>query len=296
LLRERGILLPEDTWFIGGYHDTCSDDIELFDTDLMPSSHATDLVRLRAKLDEARARAAHERTRRFESFNNQRSVRDALRHVKERSVHLGEPRPEYGHCTNAVAVVGRRSTTQGLFLDRRAFLVSYDVNNDPEDRYLAAVLGAVIPVCGGINLEYYFSTVDNERYGCGTKLPHNISGLLGVMNGYQGDLRTGLPLQTVEIHEPVRILFVVETTPERVLAVIHANPLLKEFLENRWIRLAAIDPDHGGIQVYRGNGVWEELSGDEEPLPIAKSSIDYYRGKSEHLPLARISPQLLTSA
>lgn len=296
LLRERGIMLPEDTWFIGGYHDTCSDDVELFDTDLMPSSHATDLVKLRGKLDEARARAAHERTRRFESFNNHRSVSAALRHVKERSVHLGEPRPEYGHCTNAVAVVGRRSTTQGLFLDRRAFLVSYDVKNDPEDRYLAAVLGAVIPVCGGINLEYYFSTVDNERYGCGTKLPHNISGLLGVMNGYQGDLRTGLPLQTVEIHEPVRILFVVETTPERVLAVIHANPLLKEFLENRWIRLAAIDPDHGGIQVYRGNGVWEELSGDEEPLPIAKSSIDYYRGKSEHLPLARISPQLLTSA
>ena len=54
----------------------------------------------------------------------------ALRHVEERSEHLAEPRPEYGHCTNAVCVVGRRSLTRGLFLDRRAFLVSYDANRD----------------------------------------------------------------------------------------------------------------------------------------------------------------------
>lgn len=296
LLRERGIFLPEDTWFLGAYHDTCSDDVDYFDVDLMPSSHISDLIKLRAKVDEARARAAHERTRRFENFDQGRSIYAALRHVKSRSVHLGEPRPEYGHCTNAVAVVGRRSTTQGLFLDRRSFLISYDVTNDPEDRYLAAVLGAVIPVCGGINLEYYFSTVDNERYGCGTKLPHNISGLLGVMNGYQGDLRTGLPLQTVEIHEPVRILFVIETTPDRLIKVVHANPLLKEFVENRWIRVSIIRPDDGAIQIYRGHGCWEDLVGDEEPLPIASSSRDYYLGKRDHLPVARINANHLMSA
>lgn len=296
LLKDRGIHLPEDTWFVGGYHDTCSDDVDFFDTDLMPTSHSGDLAKLRAKVDEARARSAHERTRRFHSFNNQRSVEAALRHVQERSEHLGEPRPEYGHCTNAVAFVGRRSTTQGLFLDRRAFLVSYDAANDPQDRFLAAVLGAVIPVCGGINLEYYFSTVDNEKYGCGTKLPHNVTGLVGVMNGYQGDLRTGLPLQTVEIHEPVRILFVVETTAERLLPVIHANPLLTEFLENQWIRLAVIDPDSGKIRIYRGQHTWEDLVGEEEPLPIAPSSIAYYRGKKDHLPLARIAPKLATPA
>ena len=71
-----------------------------------------------------------------------------------------------------------------------------------------------MPVCAGISLEYYFSYVDNEGYGCGTKLPHNITGLIGVMNGHASDLRTGLPLQMVEVHEPVRILFVIETTPD----------------------------------------------------------------------------------
>lgn len=290
LLRERGIQLPEDTWFLGGYHDTCSDDVEFFDVDLIPAGHRADLEKLRSRMDEARARSAHERCRRFESFDSRKSVQDALRHVHDRSEHLAEPRPEYGHCTNAVAFVGRRSMTQGLFLDRRAFLVSYDAGNDPENRFLAAILGAVIPVCGGINLEYYFSTVDNQRYGCGTKLPHNISGLLGVMNGYQGDLRTGLPLQTVEIHEPVRILFVVETTAERLLPVIHANPLLTEFVENRWIRLSVMEPGTGAIRIYRGQGAWEDLQGDEEPLPVAPNSITYYRGKKDHLPLARIAP------
>jgi len=162
-----------------------------------------------------------------------------------------------------------------------------DATRDPADDGLARVLGAVIPVCGGINLRDYFSFVDNERYGCGTKPPHNITGLVGVMNGYQGDLRTGLPLQMVEIHEPVRILFVVETTPARVLATIRANAQLNEFLTNRWIRLATIDPDTSVIQVYR-DGRFEAFSGDEEPLPVAPSSVAWYGGKIEHLPVARI--------
>ncbi len=296
LRTSKGILVPEDTWFIGGYHDTCNDNIDLYDIDAMPADHHADLARVRESLDKARALSAHERARRFEAADSNLDAAGGLHHVQERAEHLGEPRPEYGHCTNAVAIVGRRETTRGLFFDRRAFLVSYDATKDLENKAIAAVLGAVIPVCGGISLEYYFSFVDNEGYGCGTKLPHNVTGLVGVMNGYQGDLRTGLPLQMVEIHEPVRILFVVETTPERVLQTIHANPLLTEFLENRWIRLATMDPDTSAIQIYRGNGAWEPLTGDEEPLPVASSSIAYYSGKMEHLPVARIDPKLTHAA
>lgn len=295
-LKERGIVIPDDTWFVGGYHDTCNDNIDLYDLDAVPATHREDLMRVRESLDKARAMSAHERTRRFEAATRGLSVDAGLRHVQERSQHLGEPRPEYGHCTNAVTIVGRRSSTKGLFLDRRSFLVSYDAAKDPQNKALAAVLGAVIPVCGGISLEYYFSTVDNEGYGCGTKLPHNITGLLGVMNGFQGDLRTGLPLQTVEIHEPVRNLFVIESWPQNVLQVIHASPLLTEFLENRWIRLAVMDPVTAEIQMYRGNGVFEKLVGDEEPLPVASSSMAYYTGKMEHLPVARIDPHLSHAA
>ena len=287
-LRERGIAIPDDTWFVGGYHDTCSDAVEWFDLSALPPDHRADFQRLCRSLDRARALSAHERARRFEGAGSDPEPEEALHHVEERSEHLGEPRPEYGHCTNAVCLVGRREKSRGLFFDRRAFLVSYDPLRDPRDEALARVLGAVIPVCGGISLEYYFSFVDNEGYGCGTKLPHNVSGLVGVMNGYQGDLRTGLPLQMVEIHEPVRILFVIESTPERLMKVVRASRELTEFVDNRWIRLATMDPEDGRIQVLR-NGVFEPLTGDEEPLLFANSSRQFYRGRREHLPVARIA-------
>ena len=211
-LIERGIHIPEDTWFVGGYHDTCSDDMDLYDLDAVPASHQPDLLKVRNALDQARRWNAHERSRRFEAAAGAHSPELALHHVQERARHLAEPRPEYGHCTNAVCIVGRRATTRGLFFDRRAFLVSYDATQDPEDDSLARLLGAAVPVCAGISLEYYFSFVDNEGYGCGTKLPHNVTGLVGVMNGHASDLRTGLPWQMVELHEPVRILFIIETT------------------------------------------------------------------------------------
>jgi len=287
LLRGRGIDIPADTWFLGAYHDTCTDDVEFFDVDDAPAGHEADLERARASLDQARARNAHERVRRFESCPGNASPDAALRHVEERAEHLAEPRPEYGHCTNAVTVVGRRALTRGLFLDRRAFLVSYDASQDPDEKSLAALMAAVVPVCAGISLEYYFSFVDNDRYGCGTKLPHNVAGLVGVMDGHASDLRTGLPWQMVEIHEPVRMLFVVETTPERMMQVVNVNPSLKKLVENRWFRLATVDPESGLIQVRRDHG-FEPLEGPLERLPVAFSSAEWYRGKLRHLPMAWI--------
>ena len=287
LLRERGVDIPEDTWFVGGYHDTCGDDVELYDLEDVPATHESDVKRIEASLEEARAHNAKERARRFESSPAHASPAMALRHVEERSEHLAEPRPEYGHCTNAVCIVGRRSLTRGLFLDRRAFLTSYDASQDPDDRNLAAVLAAAIPVCAGINLEYYFSFVDNDRYGCGTKLPHNVTGLVGVMDGHASDLRTGLPWQMVEIHEPVRMLFVIETAPERLMHVLDASPSLKRLVENRWIRVAAIDPDSGLVHVWRDSG-FEEFGQALERLPVVFSSAEWYEGKLEHLPMAWI--------
>ncbi len=290
-LRSKGIDIPRDTWFIGGYHDTCSDDIELFDLDQVPPSHADELAAVRASLDRARAGDAHERSRRFEAANPRHGPDLALLHVEERSEHLAEPRPEYGHCTNAVCIVGRRATTRGLFLDRRAFLVSYDAAQDPENRDLLRLLSAVIPVCAGISLEYYFSFVDNERYGCGTKLPHNVAGLVGVMNGQSSDLRTGLPWQMVEIHEPVRILFVVETTPERLLATFRSNAGLEKLLVNRWIRIATIDPATGKVHMYR-DGMIVPLRYVPEHIGVASTSMDWYRGMRGHLPAATIQAGL----
>lgn len=288
-LRSRGIEIPHDTWFVGGYHDTCSDEIELYDLDAVPSSHQADLIELRQSLDRARALNAHERVRRFLSRRSHVALtpEKALQHVEERSQHLAQPRPEYGHCTNAVCIIGRRSLTRGLFLDRRAFLVSYDPLQDPEAKSLTDLLGAVVPVCAGISLEYYFSFVDNERYGCGTKLPHNVVGMVGVMDGHASDLRTGLPWQMVEIHEPLRILFVVESNLEQLRRALDSNSSVRRLLENRWIRLATIDPVAGTVHLYQKGG-FAEFHEPLERLPVALSSMEWYGGKSEHLPMAWI--------
>jgi uncharacterized protein YbcC (UPF0753/DUF2309 family) len=284
----RGIRIPDDTWFVGGYHDTCNDDVDLYDLESVPESHREDLDGIRRALNRARRMDAVERARRFEAARSDGSPERALRHVQERAAHLAEPRPEYGHATNAVCIIGRRQVTRGLFLDRRAFLISYNAALDPNDNSLAQLLGAAVPVCAGISLEYYFSYVDNEGYGCGTKLPHNITGLIGVMNGHASDLRTGLPLQMVEVHEPVRILFVVETTPERVMRVISANPGLSQLVDNRWVRLATLDPDTGEVNVRRDDA-FERLEGGIDALPSVAASVDWFRGKLQHLPIAHIA-------
>ncbi len=107
------------------------------------------------------------------------------------------------------------------------------------------------------------------------------------MDGHASDLRTGLPWQMVEIHEPVRMLFVIETTPRRLMQVIDANASAKRLVENRWVRVATIDPDSGQVHVYRELG-FEEFDEPLERLPVALSSPEWYRGKLEHLPMAWI--------
>ena len=290
-LAGRDIRIPKDVWFVGGDHDSCTDGIKLFDLHLVPPSHRRDLERIQTSLRRASAANAHERSRRFEAAASTDAPEDALRHVEERSVHLAEPRPEYGHCTNAVCIVGRRPLSRGLFLDRRAFLSSYDASADPDDMHLTALLGGVVPVCAGINLEYYFSCVDNEKYGCGTKLPHNVTGLVGVMNGHASDLRTGLSSQMIEIHEPVRLLFVVETKPDRLIRAALRNELVTQFLQKRWIRMAALDPDTGLMHVYR-DGKFEPYDEDDADLPAVQTSLEWYKGKTDHLPVARIEQGL----
>ena len=154
---------------------------------------------------------------------------------------------------------------------------------------------AVFPVCAGINLEYYFSYVDSIGWGCGTKLPHNIVSLLGVMDGAASDLRTGLPWQMVEIHEPVRILFVIETTSEMMTRIMDKNESIGKLCRNGWVQLAVLDPNSSTIKVFR-QGVFREYQPTTSRLPITDSSIDWYRGWREHLEFAEIDPSASVTA
>jgi uncharacterized protein len=287
-LNERGLTIPESTVFVGGYHDTTSDSVTYADLDRLPMSHRSDFERALLTIDETRARNAHERCRRFESADLDISIPGALRHVEVRPQDLSQARPEYNHATNALCLVGRREWSRGLFLDRRAFLASYDPRQD-DDRgsILEETLRPVISVCAGINLEYYFSTVDVEGFGCGSKLPHNITSLLGVMSGASSDLRPGLSQQMIEIHEPMRILFIVETTSAAMRRIIDENEAIARLVNGDWVQLAILDAESSTILRYV-NGEFVAYEPESRELPTADSSLDWYRGWRDHLGFASI--------
>ncbi len=282
-LVERGLKIPDDTTFLGAYHDTTSDSVVFYDLDRMPASHRAEFEQVQSAIEEARERNAHERCRRFAAASLKLPQLETLRHAETRGEDLSQVRPEYNHATDTLCVVGRRDWSRGLFLDRRAFLTSYDPAQDDEDTsILVRILGAAIPVCAGINLEYYFSTVDNVYYGSGSKLPHNLVSLLGVMEGASSDLRTGLYAQMVEIHEPMRLLFLIETTPEAMLSIMDQHADIGILCRGGWVQLAVIDPETSRIQLFH-DGAFQDYEPSTSELPTVAASANWYTGRREHL-------------
>ncbi|MEZ5043144.1 MAG: DUF2309 domain-containing protein [Saprospiraceae bacterium] len=242
ILSVQGLEIPTETQFLGGMHDTASDEIAFYDEDLLTFENNVRHQKNKDTFEEALDLNAKERSRRFASIDISKDIKHVRKAIKKRSVSFFEPRPELGHGTNALCYVGSRQKMKGLFLDRRAFLNSYDYQTDPDGKLLAQVLGPIPAVCGGINLEYYFSRMDIEKMGAGTKLPHNVMGLIGVANSSDGDLRPGLPLQMIENHDPVRLLLMVEQRPEVVLKVIKSSEEMYSWFEKKWIHLVAVSP------------------------------------------------------
>ncbi len=258
ILSERGISIPDQTYFIPALHNTSRDEITYFDKHLFPEAAIYNLPAFQQAMQEALDKNAQERCRWFELGPQSAPYDIAHEHVISRATSIFEPRPELNHSNNLYSIVGRRSLTEGLFLDRRAFLHSYNPDSDPDGTLIVKILSAVIPVCGGINLEYLFSRIDNSVYGAGTKLPHNVIGLLGVANGVEGDLRTGLPSQMIEVHEPARLLIVIEQTTNILDQAFAKLGELTEWLDNGWVRLVSCHPASRELFYYFSTG-WEAV-------------------------------------
>ena len=280
LLQARGLFIPDSCWFVGAQHDTCNDELIWYDLEIMPPGLRASFEEIKTHVRKAQALSAQERCRRFLPVTEWLPPEEAFRHVKRRASDLSQVRPEFGHASNAAAIIGRRALTRGVFLDRRVFLISYDPGQDADGRIVENILLTAGQVGAGINLEYYFSTVDNDRFGCGTKIPHNITGLFGVMEGASSDLRTGLPVQMTEIHEAMRLQVVVEANTAVIEQIYDRQEPIRELIANGWIHLSAIDPERGDIFVFeRGKGFvpWQEEGAD---LPVVFSSLDAYRGQT----------------
>ncbi|MBL4592488.1 MAG: DUF2309 domain-containing protein [Flavobacteriales bacterium] len=249
-LETKGLNIPETTQFVAAMHDTASDEVAFYDEEILTNENKKAHSIHQETFETALDLNAKERARRFASINIKKDIKHIRNEIKKRSVSYFEPRPELGHGTNALCHIGRRESTKGLFLDRRAFLQSYDCKKDPDGKVLEQVLGPLPNVCGGINLEYYFSRMDIEKMGAGTKLPHNVTGLIGVTNSSDGDIRTGLPLQMIENHDPVRLLMMIEQKPEIILKIIKSSQEMYDWFDKGWIHLVAISPDDDNLYLF----------------------------------------------
>lgn len=267
-LAKLGIHVPETTFFVAGYHDTSMDEVHVFNEKEMPESHRPGFERFRKSITEATKLNAFERCQRFSSFPKNGTPDEAIEHVRERANDLAQPRPEYGHSSNALAIVGKRDMTKGLFLNRRAFLLTYDWELDTDGSILRQVVLGGVPVAVNINMDYYFSAVDNENFGCGSKLPLNLTSLLGVMTGSQSDLRIGLARQMIEIHEPIRNMTIIEAPLQRVKDLVYGHARMKNLMTNHWFRLVVKDPIE--------NNWWIFTQKDFEPISYEPKKMKHF--------------------
>lgn len=255
-LAARGIAVPADTRFVGALHDTTTDEVRLFDLDELPASHAEDLERLRGWLGAASALARRERAALLGIAPGERV--DAA--IARRGRDWSQVRPEWGLARNAAFVAAPRRRTRGRNLAGRAFLHEYDWRRDEGFAVLELVMTAPMVVASWINLQYYGSTVDNRRFGSGNKVLHNVVGTLGVLEGNGGDLRVGLPWQSLHdgaclVHEPLRLSVFLEAPEAAIDGVIARHEAVRRLVDGGWLHLFRIT-EEGGFRRYAGGGTW----------------------------------------
>jgi uncharacterized protein YbcC (UPF0753/DUF2309 family) len=258
-LARRGVHIPSDTWFLGCLHDTTTDHITIFDRDEIPDPHASDVRRLEEALRRASAMARAERA----PLLHLPPSADVDAAIYKRSRDWSQVRPEWGLAGNAAFIAARRERTRGLDLGGRVFLHDYDWRHDEGWRVLELIVTAPMVVASWINLQYFGSAVNQDAFGCGNKVLHNVVGTLGVLEGNGGDLRVGMPLQAVHdgnhlVHEPLRLSVFIEAPPEPIVSILRKHQGVRDLVEKGWLHLFALRGEPGGCLRYAGNGRWDE--------------------------------------
>ena len=261
-LAERGISVPESTWFVPAVHNTTTEMIVLPEKAAIPIAFQQDFQELNLACHDASRNCAANRCSRFPAEADQ----DLLR----KSRNWGDIRPDWGLVSNAAFVVAPRSRTQDLDLGGRVFLHSYDATKDTSGSVLESIMTAPMIVTSWINLQYFASTVDNRKYGSGDKLIHNAVGKFGVLEGNGGDLRTGLPMQSIHNgadwqHQPLKLLVLIEAPRDRIETIIQKHPNVRDLVSHGWISLVVLERD----QFFRwGCDGWDLCETNGSTMPV----------------------------
>jgi hypothetical protein len=91
----------------------------------------------------------------------------------------------------------------------------------------------------------------------------------------------------VEIHDPLRGLFVIESTPEALLSIMERHEGIGRLCRGEWVRLAVFDAKTSKLQIFR-NGRFEPYQPASDALPTVDSSLSWYRGQRGNLDFATI--------
>jgi uncharacterized protein len=258
-LRQLGIDVPDDALFLAGLHNTTTDEVTLFDLESLPESHHEDLRTLQFWLHCA---SKESRSQRASSLGIRSDLSLNLdSRLFERAADWSQVRPEWGLAGNAAFVAAPRERTRHLNLGGRVFLHNYHHERDSANATLELILTAPMIVASWINLQYYGSTVNNNLFGSGNKVLHNVVGTLGVCLGNGGDLRSGLPMQSLHdgqkwIHDPLRLSVFIEAPREHLSLAISRHPDVARLVDNAWIHLFAIEPGTSEIFRYLPNHQW----------------------------------------
>lgn len=260
-LARRGIEIPDTTVAVAALHNTTTDEVHLFDADAVPASHARDLSALRRAFAAAGTRTRAERAPSLGLGALAADDAKLLKAVRRRARDWSQTRPEWGLAGNAAFIVAPRSRTRGLDLGGRVFLHDYEWADDADGKVIELIMTAPMVVAHWINLQYLASTVDPLRFGAGNKVLHNVAcGRIGVFEGNSGDLRIGLPRQSVHdgerrMHDPLRLTVVIEAPRPMIERVLERHPTPRRLVDHEWLHLFRLD--ERGVERYR-NGRWQE--------------------------------------
>jgi len=258
-LVEEGIEIPEDTTFLAALHNTTTDEITFVNETSTTIDNPKQFFELRVALTEASEATRNERAGRLNIAKN------SPKEFAKRAQDWSEVRPEWGLSGCHSFIVAPRERTKGIDLGGQSFLHSYNYKKDESFSVLESIMTAPMVVTSWINLQYFGSTVDQKNLGAGNKTLHNVTGGIGVLEGAGGDLRLGLPHQSIHNgakyeHLPIRINVVIEAPTEAMDDIMNKHEHVKDLIENGWINLFQLDANGNIHKKCKKHGEWETLN------------------------------------
>ena len=243
-LKQHDIHLASSTRFVAALHDTTTDEIHCF-----PEQPADLDTTLCDWLQRAGDQARQERAPAL-NVNNGNALQQQL---QRRSRDWSQVRPEWGLAGNHSFIVAPRQRTRHLDLGGRTFLHDYHWQSDQNFALLELIMTAPMVVTHWINMQYNASVTDPAHFGSGNKVLHNVvGGNLGVFEGNGGDLRIGLPLQSVHngekwMHPPLRLSVFIAAPEQAIMDVYQRHEMIRQLIDHDWLYLFRLADEPGSV-------------------------------------------------